>query len=499
MKSVSSLLLCLLLATTQHQVKAHPGAVAEGRATCGVEYSTPDSAYVIPDIAEAWYIRRVSTCESPVFWTKFEVTASGTTATAQAEAAQQLYIAAISPEIDRFRDQLKFHGVLYGPGVGADATNGLSAIPSTLPPGITVRDDLGGAAYLAPPESLATCSFVDTNPVMKSFSDVIGGRCMEQYTFDINYDDSLVQGATVFNWWLYSFEHRTVEPGTYYLQTWLTPADDVTQVSPGKYELTLGPWIWYRYASQETLSQAQSQGTSCSCAYNELDYRERVLGRLGGVDAALFQSQLPGGSCAAASNPEPSMCYTIEKEPYRSEDSAIEWSGMFSLQANTTYEWSYFAYFQGAADGIYDYPDPGMFIYVVESADIESVAAQADSSLKAAVDLEPTVTRAAGDIVSIGDEIQYILFTNTSIASNTTVLFQPTADVSIAVFTQHVPSEFMAHVLRNQATGEYVFPTSMTLYSDEGGDTGANNSAGMVTAGVSVASALLGVAAAMAF
>lgn len=168
------------------QVQAHPGAVAEGRATCGVEYSTSDAAYVIPDIAEAWYIRRVSTCESPVFWTKFEVTS----------ASQQLYISAISPEIDRFRDQLQFHGILYGPGVGEDEANGLAAIPSTLPSAVTVRTDLGGTGYLKAPESLATCDFVDTNPVMKDFSDVIGGRCMEQFTFDASGSDGLTQGRS---------------------------------------------------------------------------------------------------------------------------------------------------------------------------------------------------------------------------------------------------------------------------------------------------------------
>ena len=90
-------------------------------------------------------------------------------------------------------------------------------------------------------------------------------------------------------------------------------------------------------------------------------------------------------------------------------------------------------------------------------------------------------TRANGDVVTIGDEIQYILFANVSETTNTTVLLQPTSDMSIAVFTQHVPSEFMAHVVKNQATGEYVFPTSQTLYSDDvtaddiSGDVGNNS------------------------
>lgn len=186
MKAVSyAFLLSFLLAT--QQVNAHPGAVAEGRATCGVEYSTPDTAYAIPDIAEAWYKRRISTCQAPEFWVQFEV----------ASENQQLYIAAISPEIDRFRDQIQFHGILHGPGIVVDESNGLAAIPTNLPPGITIRNDLGGAGYMKPPETLGTCSFVDTNPVMKDFSNLIEGRCMERFTFDVDYDTGLVQGTSM--------------------------------------------------------------------------------------------------------------------------------------------------------------------------------------------------------------------------------------------------------------------------------------------------------------
>jgi len=357
---------------------------------------------------------------------------------------------------------LTFHGILHGPGIGEDPTNGLAAIPSTLPEGVTVRDDLGGAGYIKSPDSLASCGFVDSNPVMRDFSDVINGRCMENYTFAKDYENELVQDATVFSWWLYSHEHKAVQPGTYYLQTWLTSPDVTTTIVQGKYELTLAPWIWYKYASNSTLTAAQSQGTSCACAYNGLDYRETAFDRLGGIDASLFQAQLPGGSCEA--NPT-STCSTIDKAAYRSDGSAIEWSGIWSLKANQTYEWTYFAYYDGNT-GTYGYPDLGMFVYVVESDDIESVAAGADASLKEAVDQAPTITRAEDDTISIGD-LQYIEFTNTSVANSTIVLFQPTKDVSIAVFTQHVPSEFMAHVLKDRISGEYVFPTNATLYLDD--------------------------------
>jgi hypothetical protein len=36
----------------------------------------------------------------------------------------------------------------------------------------------------------------------------------------------LAPGLTVFSWWLYSFNHNAVQPGKYYLQTWLTTIDD---------------------------------------------------------------------------------------------------------------------------------------------------------------------------------------------------------------------------------------------------------------------------------
>ena len=35
-------------------VRSHPGAIAEGRASCGAEYGTASAAYSIPDVREAW-------------------------------------------------------------------------------------------------------------------------------------------------------------------------------------------------------------------------------------------------------------------------------------------------------------------------------------------------------------------------------------------------------------------------------------------------------------
>merc|ERR1711862_1068461 len=64
---------------------------------------------------------------------------------------------------------------------------------------------------------------------------------------------------------------------------------------------------------------------------------------------------------------------------------------------------------------------------------------------------------------------QYILFEETEVKRFTTVLIPTTSEkaTQLAIFTQHVPSEFMAHFLRDSETGEYVFPVDATLYVDK--------------------------------
>ena len=59
---------CLLAlgATLPGVARAHPGAIAEGRGSCGEEFASVQTAFVIHDISESWYVRRVATCEKPV-------------------------------------------------------------------------------------------------------------------------------------------------------------------------------------------------------------------------------------------------------------------------------------------------------------------------------------------------------------------------------------------------------------------------------------------------
>ena len=156
---LSSVLHLLLgLAAQLPSTIAHPGAVADGRATCGTEYSTSAKSYTIPDIQEAWYLRRIATCANPVFWSTFDIV----------EEEQDIYIAVISPEIERFEDELEFHAIWYGPGLEA-GQEGLSEIPTNLPEGIEVDEQLAmmGAGYMKSPERFDDCGFVDTNRVMK--------------------------------------------------------------------------------------------------------------------------------------------------------------------------------------------------------------------------------------------------------------------------------------------------------------------------------------------
>ena len=489
-------------------VLAHPGGVANGRATCGTEYSTPDTAYLIPDITEAWYLRRIATCESPVFWTTFEIT----------QENQPLYIAVISPALERFEDQLDFHGILYGPGIittsdDKSTDNGLSPIPTDLPPGIVLEDLGDGAGYLTSPPALDTCDFVDTNPVMEQFSDLTEGRCMEEFTLSSTFEDPLQQSTTSWSWWLYSFNHEAPQPGTYYLQTWLTHPDDTTSATiQGKYEMTLGPWTWSGYASDTTLESAQQQGTTCSCAVNALDYKEHYLERLGDLDASYHVAALPGKNCSAGGKNDTvgvsSPCATTPQTDYISDREAVEWSGLFTLEAGRTYEWTFHAYYQGTPNGFnnnYGYPDPGMLVVALPLADDEnvtSVAVAADEALSSIIAQEldvPVSIINDGETLDVG--AQFIQFADTTVANSTTVLLQPTEDVRLAVFTQHVPSEFMAHMLRDAASGNYVFPTMTTLYAhsddtggggeaeekeeiDAVGETGGDDDAAVETGGV---------------
>ena len=440
-----SLALLLLLAAALAPASAHPGAIAEGRATCGAEYTDASSAYVIPDLKEAWYIRRIATCEEPEFWVTFDVEKEG----------QQLYIAAITPELERFKDKLAFNAVLYGPGVSPDQP-GMSPLPENLPLELNQKLLGAGAAYLQPPPAYDTCAFVDTNKVMARFSDLIDGRCSEELSLEADHKDRLRAGTTSISHWLYSFNHIAAQPGRYHLQAWLTDRSSGA-LAQGKFEITLGPWIWYGYASQDTQSEAQAQGTNCICAVNALAYNEKNLDRLGELGSDLFLTELPGGECGGPSAPV-STCFAVDRAPHLGEDSAVEWSGVFDLKGGSTYSWTFHAY---ADDGVYTYPDPGMNVFLTSGTS----AAAKEAANAALSEQNPSVMVGTGETLSVRprrkQQAETVLFNG---VKSTQVFIQPTKDGPVAVFTQHMPSEFMAYFLVDEATGEYIFPSSARLY-----------------------------------
>ena len=437
MRSYAALALSALLAAwLGGWAEAHPGAIADGRAMCGQEYSTAESAYRIPDIEEAWYLRRIATCEQPVFWTTFDIQEQG----------QELYIATITPKLERFKDKLTFNAILYGPGVNGVNLPGLSAVPKPLPAGVALAgESLGGAAYLKSPSDLSSCAFVDKNEVMKMFSDEIEGRCMEELELDNDYKDGLQAGTKGYSWWLYSINHAAAQPGKYYLQSWLTDTS-TGAVAQGKYEMTLGPWTWGRYANESTMSAAQEQGTNCACAVNALHYKESHLERLGQLDPALFLKELPGGSCAA-SPPPASTCVTQVKQAPLSADSSVEWSGVYDLKGGRTYKWTWNAYGYQHGTTYHDvYPDPGIDLFVTQlrsadNAHFKDAATTADAALKA-VDPKTIKNVTQGETLSIhpaGASVasaEHILFSNPAKVKSTTVMLKPSADGLVAVFTQ---------------------------------------------------------------
>ena len=468
----------LMMAAIQWQehgiADAHPGAVAEGRATCGSEYSTAEKAYVVPDIKEAWFLRRIATCEQPVFWTSFDVKT----------ANQEIYIAAISPELARFKDRIAFNGILYGPGVSSSLP-GLDELPGQLPAGVKREGPSGlGAAYMKSPTDLSSCDFVDENLVMRSFSDVKRGRCMEELYLDGSYKDALQADATSWSWWIYSFNHVAAEPGRYYLQTWLTDTGSGA-AAQGKYEMTLGPWVWGSYASEEVQEEAQMQGTECSCAQNAMAYKENTT-RLGSLSKDLFVQELPGGSCDASPPPK-SQCITQARLPYLSEGSAVEWAGIFALTAGQTYIWTFHSYYYCHGSACHNvYPDPGIDVFVASADTLNEVVATADTALKAAANNTSIRKVTANGVLSVKgvkeQVAEHVVLDDPSVsgAVHTRVLLKPEATGNVAVITQHVPSEFMAHFLVNNATGEYIFPSSPTLYGIMAIDTsGGTSDAGL--------------------
>ena len=456
---------------------AHPGAISAGRASCGGEYTSPGAAFEIPDVGESWFFRRAATCEHPVVWLRFDAS----------QAKQRLYLAANTPSIARFADRLNFHAALYGPGLPPLAPGSVPARVAALAPA-----KMGGLS-LSSPGRFDTCSFV-SNAVMSQYASVVDGRCSEHMQFNDYAKEPMLSHLMWKVWWLYSRDLTLEAAGTHYLALWLTDRDHPGELAAGKLELTVGPWIWYGYAAKSVQLKARAQGTTCACATNNLAYGEQGVGRLGGYGAvaaaARFAAELPARSCGAASwaavptaSTRPSgggngTCAATPVHARVSNGSAIEWSAAWSLPAAGTYRWVFRAF---KRNGAFGYPDATMDVVAArasaggaaalsraaeEAADIQLSNSSSSSSSSGS----SGILLRDGDVLSLDAAAGKQTLAFGAGDATTTLLIEVSGGaplpVSIAVFTQHQPTEFMAGVLEGPG-GSLVFPAVQRLYEGD--------------------------------
>ena len=72
---------------------------------------------------------------------------------------------------------------------------------------------------------------------------------MEVFEFEEDYKVKLKRGFTQRSWWLESTSGmKTAWGGKHYLLSWLVRRG-TNSVATGKYEVTIAPPVWYKYAS----------------------------------------------------------------------------------------------------------------------------------------------------------------------------------------------------------------------------------------------------------
>ena len=460
-------------------VVTHPGGFSGGRGSCGTEYTSPVDAFNLPDMSEAWYVRRMATCASPFMWLSWETTSD----------AQQVYVAASAPAVSRFMDRLQFNGVLFGPGLPRCDDD------CSLPGDIAFPDAFDGQTLgrrsLVPPAEYATCSMVQSNEVMRQYASVRDGRCMESIAAPADYQDPLVAGLELVSEWLYSENHQMAAAGRYFLVVWLTDRSS-GEVAQGKFDLTLGPWSWSGYADKTTTEQTQSQGSSCACAFNALEWREDRLERLSHLPAAALVQALPQQTCGAEAAAEvgkaaatASTCRAASTRDPLSDDTRIEWSGEYELLPGSTYSWSFHASVGCGTGGCeLTYPDPAIEVMLVPSTVVGADRGARESAADAMMKQTPDTVQ-AGETVDLGSAaaaaglkmrlvMRELRNTSESMATAFALALPAGAPARWWAFTQHVPHEFSASFFActsgacsdggPPAAAAYVYPNQTSLY-----------------------------------
>jgi len=446
--------LCLLGLIAAAGVRAHPSGLAFGRSSCGAEFHSPEDAYMIADATEAWYLRRIQTCEQPFFWTTFTTDV----------ANQDILTSVISPEIARFQDKLKFKGVIFGAGLPELTNSEIAGLPEGVRNWISNGDGgIGTTGFIIEKEDddYAKCSFVD-NFVMKNFCDVESGtdgkkRALELLELDADYKDPVKAGATWRSWWLYSKDQVFPTPGTYSMVTWLEDRS-TGKLARGKYEITIAPHVWYAYADAPTTAAAHEQITTCTCGGNGLLYNEQYPERIGMQDKGeVFAAEVPNSVCEDEPEDVVEKCFAAI--PKVDINKAMEWGGEFTL-AKGTYTWTLKKEGSVLDEKVYHEPQMDIFVTRVPTGStIDSYHGPAERQMMKTQ--QKVDVKAGGDII-------------VDVGKTQTLINDPDSDVSVfnivvdeaavyAIFTQHLPAEFAATYLENTdqdvpMDAHYVFP-----------------------------------------
>jgi len=451
-----------LLVLAASGVQAHPSGLAFGRASCGSEFHSPENAYVIADSEEAWYLRRIQTCADPFFWTTFETTVPN----------QDVLTCVITPEIARFQDKLKFKGVIFGADLPPLSKSEIDGLPRGVwnEASLAAGGGLNGRIIEKSNDDYSTCDFVD-NYVMRNFADVVTGvdgkdRCMEQLTLDADYKDPVKADATWNSWWLYSKDHVLPTANTYSMVTWLEERG-TGKLARGKYEITIAPHVWYKYADAPTTVAAHEQITTCTCGGNGLLYNEQYPERIGMKDSLeVFALEVPYGVCEDADADADADAYVepcFAAAPKVDVNKVLEWGGQFKLEKGS-YTWTLNKEGIGSTK---TYHEPQMDIFVTrvpEGSELDAYHAPAEKQI-----MKPITTE-----VQNGDDISAKLGTKQTLVndpdSDSTVFNLVIEEAAIyAIFTQHMPAEFSATFLENTkkdvaARDHYVFPVMARDY-----------------------------------
>ena len=74
------------------------------------------------------------------------------------------------------------------------------------------------------------------------------------------------------------------------------------ELATGKYEITIAPHVWYKYATVDQQADAHGQITTCTCSANGLLYTEQKPERIGMEDKLdAFVLENPVGTCSNTS------------------------------------------------------------------------------------------------------------------------------------------------------------------------------------------------------